>query len=99
MSEHEHDQLLEQLNEEYAPELLTLETQDGGELTLEVLSELSYGGVDYLVCAEYTEEAQESTALYFFEEKEDALYPVEDEELLNTLLEIFSILNEDEEEE
>ena len=39
MNEHEHDQLLEELAEEYAPELLTLETQDGGELTLEVLSD------------------------------------------------------------
>ena len=45
MNEHEHD-LLEELAAEYEPELLTLETQDGGELTLEVLSELSYGGVE-----------------------------------------------------
>ena len=98
MNEHEHDELLDQLAQEYEPELLTLETQDGGELTLEVLSQLSYGGIDYLVAAEYTQEEQESTALYFFEIKEEALYPVEDEELLDTLLEIFSILNEDEEE-
>ncbi len=96
MTDHEHD-LLEELAEEYEPELLTLETQDGGELTLEVLSQLSYGGVEYLVGAEYAEEASENTALYFFEIREDALYPVEDEELLDTLLEIFSILNEDEE--
>ena len=96
MTDHEHD-LLEALAEEYEPELLTLETQDGGELTLEVLSELSYGGVEYLVGAEYTQEIAENTALYFFEIREDALYPVEDEELLDTLLEIFSILNEDEE--
>ena len=96
MNEHEHD-LLEELAEEYEPELLTLETQDGGELTLEVLSELSYGGVEYLVGAEYTEQAAENTTLYFFEIREDALYPVEDEQLLDTLLEIFSILNEDEE--
>ena len=63
MNEHAHDELLEQLAEEYAPELLTLETQDGGELTLEVLSQLSYGGAEYLVGAEYTEEESESTAL------------------------------------
>ena len=99
MNEHAHDELLEELAEEYAPELLTLETQDGGELTLEVLSQLSYGGAEYLVGAEYTEEVSESTALYFFEVKEEALYPVEDEELLNTLLEIFTILNEDDGEE
>ena len=99
MNEHAHDDLLEQLAEEYEPELLTLETQDGGELTLEVLSQLSYGGAEYLVGAEYTEEEQESTALYFFEVKEEALYPVEDEELLDTLLEIFTILNEDDGEE
>lgn len=97
MNEHEHDELLEQLAEEYEPELLTLETQDGSELTLEILSQLSYGGEDYLVAAEYTEEEQESTALYFFRMQEDTLLPVEDEELLDTLLEIFSILNEDEE--
>lgn len=99
MNEHEHDELLEQLAEEYEPELLTLETQDGGELTLEILSQLSYGGAEYLVGAEYTEEESESTALYFFEVKDEALYPVEDEELLDTLLEIFSILNEDDEED
>lgn len=99
MNEHAHDELLEQLAEEYEPELLTLETQDGGEITLKVLSQLSYGGAEYLVGAEYTEEEQESTALYFFEVKEEALYPVEDEELLNTLLEIFTILNEDDGEE
>ena len=99
MNEHAHDELLEQLAEEYEPELLTLETQDGGEITLEVLSQLSYGGAEYLVGAEHTEEEQESTALYFFEVKEEALYPVEDEELLNTLLEIFTILNEDDGEE
>ncbi len=98
MNEHEHDELLEQLAEEYEPELLTLETQDGGELTLEILSELSYGGTEYLVAAQYTQEEEESTALYFFEIREEALYPVEDEELLNTLLEIFSLLNEDEDE-
>jgi len=97
MTDHNHDELLEQLAEEYEPELLTVETQDGGELTLEILSELSYGGAEYLVAAEYIEEEQESTALYFFEVKEEALYPVEDEELLDTLLEIFSILNENEE--
>ena len=49
----------------------------------------------HLYLPEYTEEEQESTALYFFEVKDEALYPVEDEELLNTLLEIFTILNED----
>lgn len=97
MNDHEHDELLDQLAEEYTPELLTLETQDGSELTLEVLSELSYGGAEYLVGAEYTEEAAENTALYFFEIREEALYPVEDEELLDTLLEIFSILSEGEE--
>ena len=32
MNEHAHDELLEQLAEEYEPELLTLETQDGGEI-------------------------------------------------------------------
>jgi len=97
MTDHNHDELLEQLAEEYKPELLTLETRDGGELTLEILSQLSYGGEAYLVAAEYTEEEQESTALYFFLIQEETLLPVEDEELLNTLLEIFTILNEDEE--
>ena len=79
MTDHNHDELLEQLAEEYEPELLTVETQDGGELPLEILSELSYGGAEYLVAAEYTEEEQESTALYFFETREEGLYPVEDE--------------------
>ena len=99
MTDHTHDELLEQLAEEYEPELLTVETQDGGELTLEILSQLNYGGEDYLVAAQYTEEEEESTALYFFLIQEEALIPVEDEELLNPLLEIFTILSEDDEEE
>lgn len=99
MTDHNHNELLEQLAEEYEPELLTLETQDGGELTLEILSQLNYGGEDYLVAAEYTEEEQESTALYFFLIQEETLLPVEEEELLNTLLEIFTILSADDEEE
>ena len=96
MNEHEHD-ILQELAGEYEPELLTLETRDGGELTLEVLSQLSYGGTDYLVGAECAGQAEESTALYFFAIREDVLWPVEDEELLDTLLGIFSLLNEDEE--
>ena len=89
MTDHNHDDLLEQLAEEYEPELLTLE----------ILSQLNYGGEDYLVAAEYTEEETESTALYFFLIQEENLLPVEDEELLNTLLEIFTILSADDEEE
>ena len=96
MTDHEHD-LLEALAEEYEPELVTQENQDGSELPLGAVSEVSYGGAEYLVGAEYTQQPAENTALYFFEIREDALYPVEDEELLDTLLEIFSILNEDEE--
>ena len=47
--------------------------------------------------AEYAGQAEESTALYVFEIRADALWPVEDEELLDTLLEIFSLLSEEEE--
>ena len=41
MTDHNHDELLEQLAEEYEPELLTVETQDGGELTLSLPAELA----------------------------------------------------------
>lgn len=74
-------------------EALGLQLYDVDDLSIQAEDEI------ILVGAEYTEEEQESTALYFFEVKEEALYPVEDEELLNTLLEIFTILNEDDEEE
>lgn len=95
MNEHAHDELFELPEEEYEPELLTVETLDGGELTLEVLSQLSYGGEDYLVAAEYEEEPGESTALYFFTMNDESLVPVEDEALLDTLLEIFTLLSDD----
>lgn len=95
MNEHAHDELFELPEEEYEPELLTVETLDGGELTLEVLSQLSYGGEDYLVAAEYEEDPGESTALYFFTMNDESLVPVEDEALLDTLLEIFTLLSDD----
>lgn len=95
MNEHAHDELFELPEEEYEPELLTVETLDGSELTLEVLSQLSYGGEDYLVAAEYEEDPGESTALYFFTMNDESLVPVEDEALLDTLLEIFTLLSDD----
>lgn len=95
MNEHAHDELFELPEEEYEPELLTVEMLDGSELTLEVLSQLSYGGEDYLVAAEYEEDPGESTALYFFTMNDESLVPVEDEALLDTLLEIFTLLSDD----
>lgn len=97
MNEHKHMELPEIPEEDNTPELLELETLDGGTLTLEVLSQLSYGGQDYLVAAEYTEAPGESTALYFFTMNDESLVLVEDEALLDTLLEIFTLLSEDEE--
>ena len=41
--------------EEYQPDLMTLEDEDGNEVTFEVIDALDHKGVHYLAVVEYTE--------------------------------------------
>ena len=77
--------------EEYQPDLMTLEDEDGNEITFEVIDALDYKGVHYLAAVEYaeTEEEAENAQLVILSVGEDSegeyLDVVEDDE---TLLEV-----------
>ena len=49
------DELSPEMLEEAAPDLLTLEDEDGKEVTFEVIDALDHKGVHYLAVVEYTE--------------------------------------------
>ena len=46
--------------EEYQPALLTLEDEDGNEVTFEVIDALDHKGVHYLAVVEYTEDEDDA---------------------------------------
>ena len=45
-----------QAEEEYQPDLMTLEDEDGNEITFEVIDALDHKGVHYLAVGEYVED-------------------------------------------
>ena len=77
--------------EEYQPDLMTLQDEDGNEVTFEVIDALDHKGVHYLAAVEYaeTEEEAENAQLVILSVGEDDegeyLDVVEDDE---TLLEV-----------
>ena len=80
-----------EVEEEYQPDLMTLEDEDGNEVTFEVIDALDHKGVHYLAVVEYTEneEDAEDAQLVILSVGEDDegeyLDVVEDDE---TLLEV-----------
>ena len=83
--------------EEYQPDLMTLEDEDGNEITFEVIDALDYKGVHYLAVVEYTEneEDAEDAQLVILSVGEDDegeyLDVVEDDE---TLLEVSKLFEQ-----
>ena len=47
-------------DEEYQPDLMTLEDEDGNEVTFEVIDALDHKGVHYLAVVEYAETEEEA---------------------------------------
>ena len=84
-------------DEEYQPDLMTLEDEDGNEVTFEVIDALDHKGVHYLAVVEYTEneEDAEDAQLVILSVGEDDegeyLDVVEDEE---TLLEVSKLFEQ-----
>ena len=84
-------------DEEYQPELMTLEDEDGNEVTFEVIDALDHKGVHYLAVVEYTEneEDAEDAQLVILSVGEDDegeyLDVVEDDE---TLLEVSKLFEQ-----
>ena len=81
--------------EEYQPDLMTLEDEDGNEVTFEVIDALDHKGVHYLAAVEYaaTEEDAENAQLVILSVGEDDegeyLDVVDDDELLLELGKLF----------
>ena len=84
-------------DEEYQPDLMTLEDEDGNEVTFEVIDALDHKGVHYLAVVEYTEneEDAEDAQLVLLSVGEDDegeyLDVVEDDE---TLLEVSKLFEQ-----
>ena len=91
------DELSPEMLEEAAPDLLTLEDEDGNEVTFEVIDALDHKGVHYLAVVEYTEneEDAEDAQLVILSVGEDDegeyLDVVEDDE---TLLEVSKLFEQ-----
>ena len=83
--------------DEYQPDLMTLEDEDGNEVTFEVIDALDHKGVHYLAVVEYTEneEDAEDAQLVILSVGEDDegeyLDVVEDDE---TLLEVSKLFEQ-----
>ena len=81
--------------EEYQPDLMTLEDEDGNEVTFEVIDALDHKGVHYLAAVEYaeTEEEAENAQLVILSVGEDDegeyLDVVEDDEVLMEVSKLF----------
>ena len=84
-------------DEEYQPDLMTLEDEDGNEVTFEVIDALDHKGVHYLAVVEYTEneEDAEDAQLVILSVGEDDegeyLDVVEDDETLLEVSKLFEL--------
>ena len=84
--------------EEYQPDLMTLEDEDGNEVTFEVIDALDHKGVHYMAVVEYAEDEEdvnEDAQLVILSVGEDSegeyLDVVEDDE---TLLEVSKLFEQ-----
>lgn len=82
--------------EEYQPDLMTLEDEDGNEVTFEVIDALDHKGVHYLAVVEYAEDEEdvnEDAQLVILSVGEDSegeyLDVVEDDETLMEVSKLF----------
>ena len=84
-------------DEEYQPDLMTLEDEDGNEVTFEVIDALDHKGVHYLAVVEYTEneedaeDAQQVILSVGEDDEGEYLDVVEDDE---TLLEVSKLFEQ-----
>ena len=89
------DEIKNPNTEEDQPDLMTLEDEDGNEITFEVIAALDHKGVHYLAAVDYaeTEEVAENAQLVILSVGEDDegeyLDVVDDDELLLELGKLF----------
>ena len=80
--------------EEYQPDLMTLEDEDGNEVTFEVIDALDHKGVHYLAVVEYAENEEdlnEDAQLVILSVGDEGEYldVVEDDEVLMEVSKLF----------
>ena len=88
------DEIKNPNTEEDQPDLMTLEDEDGNEITFEVIDALDHKGVHYLAAVEYaeTEEAENAQLVILSVGEDDEgeyLDVVDDDELLLELGKLF----------
>ena len=77
--------------EEYQPDLMTLEDEDGNEVTFEVIDALDHKGVHYLAVVEYAENEDAQLVILSVGEDSEGEYldVVEDDETLMEVSKLF----------
>lgn len=74
---------------EYEPEMVTLYDEDGNEIELELLDVIEYDGESYAVMLPPDDNEVIIMLLEELNEEEDTYAPVEDEDKLNAVFDIF----------
>ncbi len=88
----------EDMAQEYTPEIITLEDNEGNEVEFELLDVVEYEGDEYIVLIENDEAAQDVVILKIEsvdDETEDYI-GIDDEELLSNVFETFKEKYKDE---
>ena len=82
-------EFIEEMENEAA--IITLQDEDGKEMECEILDVVEYEGEEYLVLIENVEEAEEVFILKInvIDDETEEYTSIDDEELLNTVFEIF----------
>ena len=86
----------EGMNEEYEVEMVTLYDEDGNGIELELLDIIDYEGDSYAVMLPPDDDEVVIMLLEELNDEEDAYAPVEDDETLTAIFEIFKEKYKDE---
>lgn len=88
----------EDMIQEYEPEIITLEDNDGNEVEFELLDVVEYEGEEYIVLIENDEAAQDVVILKIesVDDETENYIGIDDEELLSNVFEAFKEKYKDE---
>lgn len=88
----------EDMMQEYEPQLITLEDNEGNEVEFELLDVIDFEGDEYIVLIENDEEAQDVVILKIesIDDETESYVGIDDEELLANVFETFKEKYKDE---
>jgi len=88
----------EDMIQEYEPEIITLEDNEGNEVEFELLDVVEYEGEEYIVLIENDEDAQDVVILKIesVDDETENYIGIDDEELLSNVFETFKEKYKDE---